>query len=177
MSMSYICISIFVSTYSKPGGGHGNPLQGSWLENLHGRRSLEGYSPWGRKESDTTERLSTAQTWLLSLQPTYELAQYSRLWNRLFLKPNVFHKALCFLWCDESMRNNDSFLTLVCMVQSSGFLFRWQYWNSHQLLQHFCPREASNALALFPSFYFICMMSSTEWISLKSGIYKQNSYL
>ena len=23
----------------------------------HGRRSLAGYSPWGRKESDTTERL------------------------------------------------------------------------------------------------------------------------
>ena len=24
----------------------------------HGQRSLEGYSPWGCKESDTTERLS-----------------------------------------------------------------------------------------------------------------------
>ena len=30
------------------------------MENLHGQRSLAGYSPWGRKESDTTERLSTA---------------------------------------------------------------------------------------------------------------------
>ena len=28
----------------------------------HGQRSLAGYSPWGRKESDTTERLSTAHT-------------------------------------------------------------------------------------------------------------------
>ena len=27
----------------------------------HGQRSLASYSPWGRKESDTTERLSTAQ--------------------------------------------------------------------------------------------------------------------
>ena len=25
----------------------------------HGQRSLVGYSPWGHKESDTTERLST----------------------------------------------------------------------------------------------------------------------
>ena len=25
----------------------------------HGQRSLAGYSPWGRKESDTSERLST----------------------------------------------------------------------------------------------------------------------
>ena len=38
-----------------PGGGHGNPLQYSRLENPHGQRSLAGYSPQGRKESDTTE--------------------------------------------------------------------------------------------------------------------------
>ena len=43
-----------------PGGGHGNPLQYSCLENPHGQRSLMGYSPLGHKESDTTERLSTA---------------------------------------------------------------------------------------------------------------------
>ena len=34
-----------------PAGGHGNPLQYSCL---HGQRSLAGYSPWGRKESDMT---------------------------------------------------------------------------------------------------------------------------
>jgi len=44
-----------------PGGGHGNPLQYSSLENPHGQRSLAGYSPQGRKESGTTERLSTKQ--------------------------------------------------------------------------------------------------------------------
>ena len=44
-----------------PGGGHGNPLQYSCLENPHGQRSLVGFSPWGRKDLDTTERLSTAQ--------------------------------------------------------------------------------------------------------------------
>ena len=43
-----------------PRGGHGNPLQYSCLENPHGQRSLVGCSPWGRKESDMTERLSTA---------------------------------------------------------------------------------------------------------------------
>ena len=35
-----------------------NPLQYSGLENPHGQRSLAGYSPWGRKELDMTERLS-----------------------------------------------------------------------------------------------------------------------
>ena len=38
-----------------PGEGHGNPLQYSCLENPHGQRSLVGYSPWGHKESATTE--------------------------------------------------------------------------------------------------------------------------
>ena len=41
-----------------PGGGHGNPLQCSCLENPHGQRSLAGYSPWSCKESDMTEWLS-----------------------------------------------------------------------------------------------------------------------
>ena len=40
-------------------GGNGNPLQHSCLQNPHGQRSLVGYRPWGHKESDTTERLST----------------------------------------------------------------------------------------------------------------------
>ena len=31
----------------------------SCLENPHGQRSLAGYSPWGNKDSDMTERLST----------------------------------------------------------------------------------------------------------------------
>ena len=38
-----------------PGGGHGNPLQYSCLENPHGQRRLIGYGPWGHKELDTTE--------------------------------------------------------------------------------------------------------------------------
>ena len=45
-----------------PRGGHGNPglPHCRWcLENPRGQRSLVGYSPWGRKESDTTEWLNT----------------------------------------------------------------------------------------------------------------------
>ena len=38
-----------------PGGGHGNPLQYSYLENPHGQRSLVGYSPWCCRELDTTQ--------------------------------------------------------------------------------------------------------------------------
>ena len=37
---------------------NGNPLQYSCLGNPMEKRSLVGYSPWGHKESDMTERLS-----------------------------------------------------------------------------------------------------------------------
>ena len=38
-----------------PGGGHGDPLQYTCLENPYGQRYLVGYSPWACKELDTTE--------------------------------------------------------------------------------------------------------------------------
>ena len=50
-----------------PGGRHGNPLQYSCLEKPHGQRSLAGYSPWGRKELDTTEQLGTRHGVALAL--------------------------------------------------------------------------------------------------------------
>ena len=41
------------------GGGNGSLLQYTCLEISKGKRSLPGYSPWGHKESDTTEHAST----------------------------------------------------------------------------------------------------------------------
>jgi len=55
MSLLFNMLSSFVI----PGGGHGNPLQYSCLENPCGQRTLAGYSPWVGRESDTTEQLST----------------------------------------------------------------------------------------------------------------------
>ena len=50
------------------GGGHGNLLQYSGLENPYGQKSLVGYVPWGHKELDLTGRLSTAQhNWITLL--------------------------------------------------------------------------------------------------------------
>ena len=37
------------------GGGHGNPLQCSCLETPMDRGAWQACSPWGRKDSDTTE--------------------------------------------------------------------------------------------------------------------------
>ena len=59
-----ICIYIYVYVQlnhlavhlRSPAEGNGNPLQDSCLGNSMDR-SLEGYSPWGCKESDSTEQL------------------------------------------------------------------------------------------------------------------------
>ena len=45
-----------------PREGNGTQLQYSGLENLMGQRSLTGYSPWDRKELNTTEPLTLSQT-------------------------------------------------------------------------------------------------------------------
>ena len=46
---------------------------------FHGQRNLAGYSPWGRKEADTTEQLHF--TSLLSLRRKWHPLQYSCLGN------------------------------------------------------------------------------------------------
>ena len=50
---------VHVQDVSGEGHWNDNPLQYSCLENPHGQRNPVGYSPWGCKESDTAEQLST----------------------------------------------------------------------------------------------------------------------
>ena len=52
----------------------------------HGQRSLAGYSPWGRKESDTTEQLSTAQ----HVTPLYAYTTHTHT-----IHPSQTHTPLC----------------------------------------------------------------------------------
>ena len=56
------------------GGGHDNPLQNSFVENLQGQKSLAGYSPGGSKDSDLTEWLCTA-----SLPRAFQVTQWIHL--------------------------------------------------------------------------------------------------
>ena len=48
----------FTESGISPGGGRGNPFHYSCLENPHGQRNLVDYNPWGRKDTDMTERLT-----------------------------------------------------------------------------------------------------------------------
>ena len=49
-----------------PGERNGSLVQSSCLEKFHGQRSLVGYSPWGDKESDTTEWLTLSLSTLIN---------------------------------------------------------------------------------------------------------------
>ena len=44
-----------------PWGREWQPTPGFLPGGSHGQRNLEGYSPWGRKESDTTEGTKQAR--------------------------------------------------------------------------------------------------------------------
>ena len=78
-----------------PGGGYGNPLLYSCLENPHGQKNLVGYSAWGCKELNRTKGLSTAR-------PRVQFS--SRQWD----------------FCDESsfFTRKLGYLTLDCRIIS-----------------------------------------------------------
>ena len=68
-----------------------SPEGGKWLPNpvflpgeFYGQRSLVGYSPWGRRESDTTERLSTAH--LLTIRDSTTVIKQGERTETLALK-------------------------------------------------------------------------------------------
>ena len=95
-----------------PGGGHGNPLQYSCLVSRHGQRSLAGYSPWGRKESDRTRRLSIAQhkqAWVPNLMYDPGLASGPHL-NTVFYQ---CYTSWRWKWCQGLLETYYSYKTYV----------------------------------------------------------------
>ena len=46
---------------------------------FHGQRSLAGYSPWGRKESDMTEKLTVSLVILLTIKKS-EIMPFATIW-------------------------------------------------------------------------------------------------
>ena len=75
-----------------PGGRHGNPLQFSCLECLHGHRSLSGCSPWHRKESDTAEATQhiTAPYSLVSVSYFLHLQLSFHFVDKFICTPSIF---------------------------------------------------------------------------------------
>ena len=72
-----------------PGEGNGYPLQCSGLE------SSRLYSPWGRKESDTTESLSLSLSFLPFSPSPFPLLIYSRICKPLLPCSSVGKESPC----------------------------------------------------------------------------------
>ena len=72
-----------------PRRGHGNPLQYSCLEDPHGQRSLEGYSPRRCKELDMTERLHsialTKRQYSHPLSRIYFPSNHTETYNKIIV--------------------------------------------------------------------------------------------
>ena len=97
IALAYIVVKflkcyIYIGSGRCPGGGHGSPLQYSCLENPQGWRSLVGYSPWGHKELDMIEWLSTAHTHTHT--HTHTRLDYIYIPSFFFLKKTIFF--LCY---------------------------------------------------------------------------------
>ena len=87
------------------------------IDTSHGRRSLVGYSPWGRKESDTTERLhfhfyfhalekematrSSVLAWRIPGMAAWWAAVYGVAQSRTRLKRLSSHSSSIYMKCLE----------------------------------------------------------------------------
>ena len=69
-----------------PCGREWQPTPVFLLENLHGQRNLVGYSLWGRKESDTTERLHSLSLYDL----LFLLYLFIRFFIYKFINMNIY---------------------------------------------------------------------------------------
>ena len=58
---------------------------------FHAQRSLPGYRPWGRKESDTTEQLTHKHAHLIYSLSSYLPSFSNKVFNSIFLIQNPVH--------------------------------------------------------------------------------------
>ena len=110
-------LSLFPRLARSPRWGNGYPLQYSGLEN--GQRGLAGYSPWGRKELDTTEQLP------LSLFHFMSEFQVCTFWPpSLFTAPDCASGIQCFAFF-KSLQVNE---IIQCLSLSVSDLFHLALW-------------------------------------------------
>ena len=105
-----------------PWGRAWHLLQCSCLENPHEQRSLESYSPWDRKELDTTEQLSTAQHKLW--HPYYQKLSYTS-----HHKIDLLYSIHLLSFCPAPQVNITLFCVCVgsCLICSFIFVYLYSY--------------------------------------------------
>ena len=111
--MSSLALSPWVSTHIfsylldiswSPGAGHGNPLQYSCLEKLHGQRSLEGNSPCGLKELDNWSYLASRH-WVFLTGSLTGNSDLSQIYSYTFLLSAYFLLYVCYCMANSLTSN------------------------------------------------------------------------
>ena len=96
------------------GEGNDNPLQYSGLKNPHGQRSLVGYSWWGCKESDMTERLKKKK----SVNDTQNI-RIMKIRCLFVIKQCLVKRIKSIVPQNFVLFNNNGYLLDACIVQSA----------------------------------------------------------
>jgi len=120
------------------GEGNGNPLQYYCLEKSHGQRSLVGYSLWGCKESDTTERLHFTTLHFTTLHFTSLLVPerkgYDSQWQDSFTSGEGnylnLHRNFNHIYCAFLVTFHNCFP----LSQYPSFVFSWSWYLKYQLV-------------------------------------------
>ena len=106
--------------------GQEDPWRREWLPppvflpgEFHGQRNLAGYSPWGCKESDTTQRLSLTHSCNLTFFVNLFI-KGSKLGKYSFFFPSYIGKNLVLPYCVFLFYEFALLLT-----QSTSFLYFW----------------------------------------------------
>ena len=142
-----------------PGGGHGNPLQSSCLENPHGQRSLVGYSPRGsqRVGHDWGTKHNHCRLWHPLLTDVAG--------NILFLKVNqlAFHPFFFFLLLGFFFICSEFCHTLKWKGLGFTCLPHPPFLSTQVLLELEDPEQETVLISwLYPSLHFSCFPPSSE---------------
>ena len=111
--------------------GREDPLEKEWLPTpvflpgtSHGQRSLVGYSPWGGKESDTTEVTLTHSHTHTCVQTRVYVHAHTRTHTLRCLRAAAFYFARC---CDILGSSGTSF-----SITAEQCLSLYLSWNTHK---------------------------------------------
>ena len=120
---------------STPGGGHGNPLQYSCLENHHGQRSLVGYRP--RSRNNWSDLVPTPQVqvrgFVLQTPYIFRFISFSFLISHAILLHNCIYIWTNIMYLDIKVISNFPLLhiipwwTFLCRYFCPNFWFLPQY--------------------------------------------------
>ena len=121
---------------------------------FHGERSLVGYSPWGHKELDTTERLTHTHTYTHSVSKALSTNGWSSLWDTK--SPGFWGSimtGLCTVYTDwaswaKGFTTKSPFSYQCFKVATMNFIL----WNKKQRLPEATPAEGTPQLSGWAAF-------------------------